>query len=201
MAGAGDRHPVVYVNSLEAMKFCQWLTTRERKQYRLPTEAEWEYAARGSDGGNTPGAITIAGAISRILPTRTRSSPGAIARSTMALRKAPPWALSLWARALWRGRHGWKCLGMVSGLFRNLPRRAEGESARCDLRSQAGLSRRELEIALQQPAHDHPGIERPQLFLQRSWLPHRLRMRLRMKNAATSQFWVLPERWPRDRGS
>ena len=41
-AGAGDRHPVVYVSSLEAMKFCQWLTTRERKKYRLPTEAEWE---------------------------------------------------------------------------------------------------------------------------------------------------------------
>ena len=52
--GAGDRHPVVYVSYLDAVKFCQWLSTRERRKYRLATEAEWEYAAKGNDGRKFP---------------------------------------------------------------------------------------------------------------------------------------------------
>ena len=54
LAGAADDHPVVHVTSLEAVKFCQWLSQRDGKTYRLPTEAEWEYAARGTDGRKYP---------------------------------------------------------------------------------------------------------------------------------------------------
>jgi formylglycine-generating enzyme required for sulfatase activity/serine/threonine protein kinase len=39
-------HPVVNVSWDDAVAFCDWLSTLEHKRYRLPTEAEWEYACR-----------------------------------------------------------------------------------------------------------------------------------------------------------
>ncbi|MHC5003404.1 MAG: formylglycine-generating enzyme family protein [Planctomycetota bacterium] len=80
-----DEHPVVLVSWSDAEAFCRWLSGLDGRSHRLPTEAEWELAARGGTTsawwcGDDPAALrgvaNLADAsLRRAVPAATWAEP------------------------------------------------------------------------------------------------------------------------------
>jgi formylglycine-generating enzyme len=103
-----EEHPVVNVTWNDAMAFCQWLGRKEGKKYRLPTEAQWEYACRAGTttryhNGDDPDRLAEA---ANVMDARGETAfphvhemaipPGEASRFTVPVGRFPPNALGLY---------------------------------------------------------------------------------------------------------
>lgn len=80
-----EDHPVANVSWNDSNAFCAWLSKKEGKRYRLPTEVEWEFACRGNTdttyncGGDPPDLAGHANVADQSLKRKTPGLPWALA--------------------------------------------------------------------------------------------------------------------------
>jgi formylglycine-generating enzyme required for sulfatase activity len=103
-----DDHPVVNVSWNDAQAFCKWLSAKEGVTYRLPTEAEWEYACRAGTttmyqtGDDPEGLVSVGNAMDASAKAKftefpasffLKASDGYAFMAPVGVFRANPWGL------------------------------------------------------------------------------------------------------------
>ena len=155
-AGAGDRHPVLYLSTWSD-HYCQSPRTRERKKISSADRADGSIRARTRRPQVSVGEITSIGGTSR-----TSRPQHGFAWSDRDMMTVTPKAL-VGAFPFGASPFGMKPAGNVwngAGLLRALPQHGEGEPHGLPA-GQIGLPRRHLEIPLPSPASDDSRLNVP----------------------------------------
>ena len=84
-----DNEAVCFVNWYDAAAMCKWLSDRDGLVYRLPTEAEWEYACRAGGSGN----YHTGSVLSPEFPKKQRRGRGGQVDLTVGRTPANKWGL------------------------------------------------------------------------------------------------------------
>lgn len=72
---AGDDYPVVNVSWSDARAYVEWLSSVTHQRYRLPSEAQWEYAARAGQTGLFPGGDELSPTDGHFSMTTRQTAP------------------------------------------------------------------------------------------------------------------------------
>ncbi len=86
--GNESDHPAICMTQHAANKFCQWLSYKTGHFYRLPTEAEWEYACRAGTKGDYSCPTDKLAEYAVLDPTQTR-----VGYEKVGTKKPNPWGI------------------------------------------------------------------------------------------------------------
>ena len=90
--GREGPRPVLCITHHAVMEYCRWLSAKTCKTYRLPTEAEWEYAARAGNVDQFGGA-KVANSLARYAPPDEWAWYNVEQVSPVAVKKPNAWGL------------------------------------------------------------------------------------------------------------
>ncbi len=142
-----EMHPVVAVSWYDAAKFCEWLSAKENVRYRLPSEAEWEYACRagqrswyswGEDPDEAYRHANVAdGALEAALPNTTRfqravrltadEGDGVVFTARTARYQPNPWGLFDMHGNVWEWTQDRWASDLYDRYFDGVPRQQRSE--------------------------------------------------------------------------